>query len=105
LGRPLLSSAVLSIPRSMVFHELEIFDYLFVVPNSVHPMNFGKILQSLIREIATLEAPSYFLLPGATTEPVAAVATGGVDIVGKASVATDIFDRDLIGYGHLLQFI
>jgi hypothetical protein len=105
LGRPLLSSAVLSIPRSMVFHELEIFDYLFVVPNSVHPMNFGKILQSLIREIATLEAPSYFLLPDATTEPVAAVATGGVDIVGKASVATDIFERDLIGYCHLLQFI
>jgi hypothetical protein len=29
---------------SMVFHELEIFNHLFVVPDSVHHMNFGKIL-------------------------------------------------------------
>lgn len=90
---------------SMVFHELEIFNHLFVVPDSVHHMNFGKILQSLTREIAALEAPSYLLIPGATTETVAAVATSGVDIVGKASVATDVFNRDLIGYSHLLQFI
>jgi hypothetical protein len=90
---------------SMVFHELKIFNYLFVVPDSVHHVNFGKILQSLTREIPALEAPSYFLLAGATTEAVAAVATSGVDIVGKASVATDIFDGDLIGDSHLLQFI
>jgi hypothetical protein len=89
----------------MVFHELEIFNHLFVVPDSIHHMNFGKILQALTGKIATLEAPSYFLLLGATTETVAAVATSGVDIVGKASVATDGFDRDLIGFRHLLQFI
>lgn len=86
----------------MVFHELEIFNHLFVVTDPVYYMNFGKILQSLTREIATLEAPGYSLLPGAATKPVAAVATGGVDIVGKAPVATDIFDRNHIGYCHLL---
>lgn len=90
---------------SMVFHELEIFNHLFVVPDSVHHMKFGKILQSLTREIAALEAPSYFLLPGATTETVAAVTTSRVDIVRKASAATDVSDKYLIGYSHLLQFI
>jgi hypothetical protein len=68
-------------------------------------MNFGEILQSLTREIGALETPCYFLLLGAATETVAAVATGGVDIVGKASVTTVVLDRDLIGYRHLLQFI
>jgi len=90
---------------SIVFHELEIFDHLLVVPDPVYHMNFGEILQSLTREIGALETPCYFLLLGAATETVAAVATGGVDIVGKASVTTDVFDRDLIGYRHLLQFI
>ena len=92
-------------PGSVVFHELEILDHPFVVPDSVHHMNFGEILQSLTGKIAALEAPSYFLLFGATAETVAAVTTSGVDIVGKASVATDVFDRDLIGHSHLLQFI
>jgi len=90
---------------SMVFHELEIFHYFFVVPDSVHHMNFGKILQPLTREIAALEAPSYFFLLGATTKTVATVATSRVDIVGQASVATDFFDRDFVGFSHLPQFI
>ncbi len=90
---------------SLVLHDLEIFNHLFVVPDSVHYMNFGKILQALTGEIAALETPGYFFLLSATAETVAAVATSGVDIVGKASVATDGFDRDLIGFRHLLQFI
>jgi hypothetical protein len=90
---------------SMVFHELEVFNHFFVVPDPIHHMNFGKIPQSLTRKIAALEAPSYFLILRAAAETVAAVATSGVDIVGKASVATDVFNGDSIGYGHLLQFI
>ena len=82
---------------SVVFHELEIFNHPFVVADSVHHMNFGEILQSLTGEIVALEAPSNFLLLGAATETVAAVATIGVDIIGKTSVTTDVFDRDLIG--------
>jgi hypothetical protein len=90
---------------SVVFHELEIFNHPFVVPDSVHHMNFGEILQSLTGEIAALEAPGNFLLLGAAAEPVAAVATAGVDIIRKASVTTDVFERDLVGRSHLLQFV
>jgi len=91
--------------RSVVFHELEIFDHPFVVADSVHHVNFGEILQPLTGEIAALEAPGYFLLLGAAAETVAAITTAGVDIVRKTSVATDVFERDLVGRSHLLQFV
>ena len=35
----------------------------------------------------------------------AAVSAGGVDMVGKASVAANVLDGNFVRLGHLLQFI
>ncbi len=89
----------------MVFHVLKIFDNFFVVTDSIYHMNFGEIFQPLTGELAALEAPGHFLLFRTVTKTVAAISTGGIHMVGKASVATDVFNRNLIGYSHFLQRI
>ena len=87
---------------SVVLHELQVFDDPFMMPDTVHQVDFGKILQAFAREFRTLEAPGHLLLRGAAAETVAAVATGGVDMVGKASIAANFPDADLISLGHFL---
>jgi hypothetical protein len=76
-----------------------------MMPDAVHHVNFGEILQALAWEFRALEAPGYLLLLGAAAEAVAAVAAGGVDMVGKASVAANVLDGNFVRLGHLLQFI
>ena len=87
---------------SVVLHELQVFDDLFMMPDTVHLVDFGKIFQALAREFRTSEAPGHLFLRGAAAETVAAVATGGVDMVGKASIAANFPDGDLVSLGHLL---
>jgi len=87
---------------SKILHKLQILDYLFMVPNAVHNVDFGKVFQSLAWKFRALEAPGYLLFLGAAAETVPAVAAGGVDMVGKAPVAADFLDGDPIGLGHFL---
>ena len=90
---------------SMVLHKLQILDYFFMVPNAVHNVDFGKVFQSLAWKFRALEAPGYLFLLGAPTEAVAAVSAGGIDMVGKASVAANVLEGNFVRLGHLLQFI
>jgi hypothetical protein len=87
---------------SVVFHKLQVFDHLFVVPNPVHHVDFGKVFQSLAWKFRALGTPGYFFLFGAAAKTVPAVAAGGIDVVGKAPVAANFLDGDPIGLGHFL---
>jgi len=104
-GRSLLILLFYPFLHSAVLHELQVFDDFFMVPDAVHLVDSGKILQAPAWEFRALEAPGYLLLLDATAEAVAAVPAGGIDMIGKASVATNLFDGDFISLGHLLQFI
>jgi hypothetical protein len=88
----------------VLLHELEVLDHPFVVPDAVHPMDFGKILQTLTGKVGALEAPGHLLFPGAAAESVPAIAAGGIDMVGKAPIAADGFDGDSVRLRHFLQF-
>jgi hypothetical protein len=89
----------------MILKEAEVFDHLCMVANPIHDVDLREILQALTWEIRALEAPGYPLLSGAAAKTVAAVAAGWIDMVGKASVATDVFETNLVGCSHLLQLI
>jgi hypothetical protein len=102
---PLLILLFYPFLHSVVLHELQVFDDFFMVPEAVHLVDSGKILQAPAWEFRALEAPGYLFLLGATAEAVAAVPAGGIDMIGKASIATNLFDGDFISLGHLLQFI
>ena len=87
---------------SLIPHKLKMLDYLFMVPDAVHNVDFGKILEPLAGKFRALETPGYLLLPGAAAETVPAVAAGRIDVVGKASVAANFFHRNPTVLGHLL---
>ena len=84
----------------VILHKLQIIDHLFMVPDAVHHMDLGKILQPFAGKVRALEAPGYFLFLGTATETVPAVLAGGIDVVGKTPVASNFFDGDPIGLGY-----
>jgi hypothetical protein len=89
---------------SVVLHKLQVFDDLFMVPDPVDHVDLRKILQAFAGKVGTLETPGYLLLPGTTAEPVAAVAAGGIDMVGKAPIAANGLHGDAVGFRHFPQF-
>ena len=87
---------------SPVLHKLKVFGHFFVMPDAVHHVDLGKILQAFTGKVKALETPGYLLLLGTATKTVSAVAAGGVDKVGKAAVAANFFNGNPIGLGHFL---
>jgi hypothetical protein len=93
---PLINSAVL--------HELQIFDDPFMVPDPVHHMNLGKILQAFAGKVGALETPGYLLLLGTAAKTVAAVGARAIHVIREAPIAADFLDGDSVRLRHFLQF-
>ena len=85
---------------AMILHEPEMFNDPFMVPDAVDLVNVFKGMQALTGEIGTLKAPGHPFFLGTPPETMPAIHTGGVYLIGQATVATDFSDGNSVLLGH-----